>query len=359
LPVKKKEKAPAVKVDPGKSVEDAVKKIKEGGVVFQRVGDAKDKLYPVLRTGLFAVDHGIFCTGGFSRGRIHEIYGAPSGGKGTITTQLIAQTQIDDPKAEIALVDAECAFDPTYANKLGADTSRLLWAQPVGGEVALQATIDIIESGKIKLAIVDSIAALVPRAELEGTMTDEHMGLAARMMGKALRKMTGLVSRTNTTLIFINQVRTNMGVSFGDPTSTPGGKALKFFASSRTQIDRIAQIKEKEVNVGNRTKIANKKNKGAAPFRTADLDMYFDLPLFPDNPPGFDGVGSLVELAIEYDIWSKDGAKYILKSTGECITGKRNLRDGLVENVELQRITEIATLTAMGKTPAYIKSRLG
>lgn len=358
---KEKEKAPtAHKADAGKSVEDAVKKIKaDGGVSFVRVGDAKDTLYPVLRTGLFAVDHHILGVGGFTRGRIVEVFGAPSGGKGTLTTQLIGQTQEDDHNAEIALIDAECAFDPTYANKLRAQTDRLLWAQPTVGEDALQATLDIISTGKIKLAIVDSIAALVPRAELEGEMSDEHVGLQARMMGKAIRKLTGMVSRTKTVLVFINQVRDKIGVSFGDPTSTPGGKALKFFASTRLQIDRLSQIKEKDINVGNVTKLKAMKNKAAAPFREASLNLYFDLPAFPNNPPGFDGVRSLVDFAIQHNIWKQDGAQYVLASTGEVVRGKDNVVAALRDDTKVRRITEEATLLAMGKTSAYIKARLG
>jgi recombination protein RecA len=339
-------------------VEDAIKKISKDGTTFQRVGNMKNVLYPVLRTGLFAVDHHILGVGGFTRGRIVEVYGAPSGGKGTLTTQLIAQTQEDDEDAEVALIDAECAFDPTYANKLRAQTDRLLWAQPTVGEDALQATLDIISTGKIKLAIVDSIAALVPRAELEGEMSDAQMGLQARMMGKALRKLTGIVSKTKTVLIFINQTRDRLGVSFGDPTSTPGGKALKFFASTRLQIDRLSQIKEKDTNVGNVTKLAAKKNKAAAPFREATMNLYFDLPAFPDNPPGFDGVGSLVDLAVQHGIWKQDGAQYTLTSTGEIVKGKGNIVAALRDDLKIRRITEEATLTAMGKTPEYIKERL-
>jgi recombination protein RecA len=342
-----------------KIVEDAIKKISKDGTTFRRVGDMKNVLYPVLRTGLFAVDHHILGVGGFTRGRIVEIFGAPSGGKGTLTTQLIAQTQEDDEDAEVTLIDAECAFDPTYANKLGARTDRLLWAQPTVGEDALQATLDIITTGKIKLAIVDSIAGLVPRAELEGDMSDAQMGLQARMMGKALRKLTGVVAQTKTVLIFINQTRTKMGQSFGDPTDTPGGKALKFFSSTRLQIDRLSQIKEKDTNVGNVTKIAAKKNKASAPFRDATLNLYFDLPAFPDNPPGFDGVGSLVDLAIEHNVWKQDGAQYTLASTGESVKGKGNVVSALRDDLATRRITEEATLLAMGKTQDYIKARLG
>lgn len=342
-------------------IEKALKEIAKGGASFVRVGDAKNKLYPVLRTGLFALDHHILGCGGFTRGRIVEVYGEPSSGKGTLTSQLIAQTQQDDPDGEVALIDAECAFDPTYGGRLGVDTDRLLLTQPEYGEQALQATLDIIETGSIKLAIVDSIAALVPKAELDGDMTDAQVGLQARMMGKALRKLTGTVARTKTVLIFINQTRAKIGVSFGNPNDTPGGKALKFYSSFRIQIDRIQQIKESDTNVGNVTKVEAKKNKSAPPFRQHNMNLYFDLPLFPNNPPGFDGVGSLVDLAIEYGVWKQDGAKYTLASTSDSVVGKRKLRDTLADetNVEIRRITENATLLAMGKSADYVKSRLG
>lgn len=343
------------------SVEAAIKRIAKDGGGFVRVGDAKNKLYPVLRTGLFAVDHHILGVGGFTRGRIVEVYGAPSAGKGTLTSQLIAQTQEDDPDAEIALVDAEHAFDPTYGNMLGVDTDRLLLSQPDYGEQALQAALDIIETGHIKLAIVDSIAALVPKAELDGDMADAHVGLQARMMGQALRKMVAIVAKTKTVLVFINQVRSKIGVSFGDPSDTPGGKALKFYSSFRIQIDRIQQIKESDTNVGNVTKIEAKKNKAAAPFRQHNMNLYFDLPLFPNNPPGFDSAGSLVDLAIDYGVWKQEGAKYTLAATQDAIVGKRKLRDVLAdpEQVDIRRITEEATLLAMGKTADYVKARLG
>jgi recombination protein RecA len=351
--VKKEEK----EIDNSAIVEATIKK---AGLGFKRIGDDANVLRPVLPTGIFKLDHYVLGAGGFpggkpGAGRIVEVFGAPSGGKGTITSQLIANTQRLDPRAEIAYVDAECAFDAVYGQKLGVDTDRLLITQPTTGEEGLQAALDIVESGVITLCIIDSVAALVPKAELEGEMTDAHMGLQARMMGQALRKMTATVARTGTCLIFINQTRSNLGVTFGNPTTTPGGKALTFFSSLRLSVDRISQIKEKDINVGNNTKFKAVKNKTAAPFREAQIELYFDLP-DSDHQPGFDGVASLTASAIEHGIWKQDGANYTLASTGETVRGKKELANALRSDDAVRRITAEATLVALGKSPEYIKA---
>lgn len=351
--------APSAEKDRARIVEDAIKSIKkESGVLFSRPGAEAKVLRPVLPTGIFGVDNDIFGAGGVPAGRITEAFGAPSAGKGTLTTQLIAETQrryIEHDNC--AIVDAECAYDAAYAAKLGVDNDRLLIAQPENGEDALQATLDIISTGLIKLCIVDSVSALVPRAELEGSMTDAHMGLQARLMGQGLRKLTSVVSRTGCALVFINQTRSNLGVTFGNPTTTSGGKALTFFSSVRVQIDRISQIKEKDVNVGNKTKIKGVKNKTSVPFRESTFDLMFDMPGRTERP-GFDAIGSLTDYAIEYGVWVQSGAKYALPSTSEVITGRANLRAALRDNKETRKVTERATLVAMGKSDQFIKRAL-
>lgn len=343
---------PVKETDQTKVVEAAIKSIKKDtGTAFIRLGSKSQEMRPVLPTGIFGIDHDVFGSGGAPRGRIVEIFGAPSGGKGTFTAQLLANTQRLDNKKENAYIDAEHALDPVYAGRLGVDVDNLLLAQPDCGEDALQATLDIISTGAIKLCVVDSVAALVPRAELEGAMSDAHMGLTARMMGQALRKLTAIVSKTGTTLVFINQTRSNLGVTFGNPTTTPGGKALTFFSSVRIQIDRLAQYKEKEQNIGNITKFKAVKNKTAPPFRETTLNLLFDL-------PGFDGDMSLAAYAIEHGIWKQDGAMYTLASTGEVVKGKLAVRDAMRDDKVVRKITEEATLVAMGKSEQYIKRAL-
>lgn len=275
-----------------------------------------------------------------------------SGGKGTLLSQLIANTQRLSPKGEIAYIDAEHSFDPTYAAKLGVDTDKLLLAQPDCGEEALQATIDIVTTGQVRLAVIDSVAALVPRAELEGSVSDAHMGQQARMLGQALRKMTAITSKTKTAVVFTNQLRQNLGISFGNPNTTPGGKALGFFASLRLSVTRLSQIKKGDVNIGNLTKIKGEKNKTAPPFREASLDLLFDLP--QNSAPGFDKFASLANAAIQQGIWKQDGALYTLASTGEQVRGKDNVRDALCDDEKVRRITTEATLVALGKSAEYI-----
>ena len=342
--------APVAETDTKKIVEDAIKSIKKDGLTFSRMKDKSKELRSVLPTGIFGLDHLVLGSGGFPQGRIVEVFGAPSGGKGTLMAQLVGYTQKTLPDAEIAYIDAECAFDHSYAAGLGVDTDNLLIAEPAYGEEALQAALDIIKTGGIKLAVIDSVAALVPKAELDGVMADAHVGLQARMLGQALRKLNGEVSKTKTCLIFINQTRAKIGVSFGDPSDTPGGKALKFYSSVRLQIDRIQQIKVGDENVGNVTKIRAQKNKTAIPFREMNFNLVFGQ--------GFDGTMSLVELAIKNNVWKQSGPMYTLASTGEAVKGKNALRDALDENKELNRITAEATLVAMGKQPDYIKRSL-
>ena len=348
--------APVVEGDKHKLVEAAIKSIKkDGGCAFERMKDKSKELHPVLPTGIFGLDHHIIGSGGFPRGKIVELFGAPSAGKGTLLSQLIANTQKVNPSADIAYVDAEAAFDHSYAAALGVDTDNLLIAEPNYGEQALQAALDVIETGGMTLVVIDSVAALVPRAELEGEIEDAHMGLQARMIGKALRKMTGIASKTGTCVVFVNQLRATMNASFGPKSDTPGGRALKFYSSVRLSVDRIQQYKEKDKEVGSVTKVQAKKNKTFRPFLEMDMNLMFAE---PGQQPGFDSTMSLVDLAIKHGIWVKDGSKYVLVSTGELVMGKVNLRDGLNDNKNLKKITAEATLVAMNKTPGYIKRAL-
>lgn len=347
--------APVKEKDTAKLVEAAIKSIAKDGCVFTRMVDKSKELRPVLPTGIFGVDHHIIGSGGFPRGRLVELFGIESGGKGTLLSQLIANTQRLNPTAEIAYVDAECAFDHTYAAKLGVDTDRLLLAEPDYGEQALQAALDIIASGGVKLCCIDSIAALVPLAELQGEVSDAHMGLQAAMMGKAIRKMTAMVSKTGTCVVFVNQLRDTMNTGFGAKTQTPGGKALKFFASLRLSVARLANYKERGEVVGATTKVAAPKNKTFMPRLEMDINLMYDM---SGQRPGFDGAMSLVDCALANAIWIQDGKNYKLASTTEIVMGKANLRDALRDNAEIRKITEKATLTAMLKEPAYIARAL-
>src|SRR6202795_1980287 len=235
---------------------------------------AKDAIVPVsvISTGSIALDAALG-TGGFPRGRICEVYGPESSGKTTIALQVIAESQKKGGMA--AFIDVEHALDPAYARKLGVDVDNLLVSQPDYGEQALEITGALITSGGIDVAVVDSVAALVPKAELDGEMGDSHMGLHARLMSQALRKLTGAVSRTNTCLVFINQVREKIGVVFGNPETTTSGRALKFYSSVRVEVRRMSTIKDGEQSTGNHTKIKIVKNKCAAPFREAEVDIIY------------------------------------------------------------------------------------
>jgi recombination protein RecA len=293
---------------------------------------------------VFGIDHGVIGTGGAPRGRVIEIIGPESSGKTTLTFELASEAQrIGD---DVAFIDAEHALDPTYARNLGVDVDRLLVAQPDNGEQALQAMIDLVESACVGLVIVDSVAALVPQAELEGEMEDAHVGLQARMMAKALRKVSGIANKTGTTIVFINQIREKIGVTFGSKETTPGGRALRFYASLRLDVRRLAQVKEGDTNAGNRTKVKAIKNKVSVPFREGEFDLMFGT--------GFDDALSLAEYAIANKVWRKDATTYTFQD--ERVVGKGKVRDVLAENKDVYKATFVATLRAMGKTEDYIKA---
>jgi recombination protein RecA len=312
--------------DRAKAVESALSQIEKqfGKGSIMRLG-AKDAIVPisVISTGSISFDAALG-VGGVPRGRVIEIFGPESSGKTTITLQIIAEAQKAGGLA--AFVDAEHALDPIYARKLGVDTDNLLISQPDYGEQALEITEALVRSGAIDVLVVDSVAALVPKAELDGEMGDSHMGLQARLMSQALRKLTGTVSKSRTSLIFINQIREKIGVMFGNPETTTGGRALKFYASVRVDIRRIAAVKEGDVVTGSRTKIKIVKNKVAAPFREAEFDILYG--------EGISREGDVLDLAVANNIVEKSGAWY--SYDGERIgQGRENVRNFLKEHKDI------------------------
>jgi len=262
--------------------------------------------------------------GGYPRGRIVEIYGPESSGKTTLTLHAIAEAQKQG--LTCAFVDAEHAFDPTYGENLGIDLNELVISQPSCGEEALEITDTLVRSGAVDLIVIDSVAALVPKAELEGTMQDNQMGLQARLMSKALRKLTGSVSKTNCTVIFINQIRMKIGVMFGSPETTTGGNALKFYCSIRVDVRRIGSVKDKEEIVGNLTRIKVVKNKVAPPFKKAEFEITYGL--------GISKTGEVIDLGVEYDIVEKSGSWYSYNSI-RIGQGRENAKLYIQNNPEI------------------------
>jgi recombination protein RecA len=296
-----------------------------------------------LTTGMEAVSSGSLSLdlalgiGGYPRGRVVEIFGPESSGKTTLSLHAIAESQRTGGTA--AFVDAEHALDAVYARKLGVDIDNLLVSQPDSGEQALEITEVLIRSGAIDLVVVDSVAALVPRAELEGEMGEAQMGLQARLMSQALRKLTGIVSKSKTTLIFINQIREKIGVMFGNPETTTGGRALKFYSSVRVDVRRIASIKDGDAVVGNRTKAKVVKNKVAPPFREAEFDILYG--------EGISKEGDILDLAVEKNIVEKSGAWFSFQ--GERLgQGRENARVFLKEHHDYRGRIELALREIMG-----------
>ena len=308
---------------------------------IMRLG-SKEAIVPisVISTGAISFDAALG-VGGVPRGRVVEIFGPESSGKTTIALQVIAQAQAQGGMA--AFVDAEHALDPGYAKKLGVDVDNLLVSQPDYGEQALEIAEALVRSGAIDVLVVDSVAALVPKAELDGEMGDSHMGLQARLMSQALRKLTGIVSKSRTCLIFINQIREKIGVMFGNPETTTGGRALKFYASVRIDIRRIAAIKEGEQVTGSRTRVKVVKNKVAAPFREAEFDILYG--------EGISHEGDLLDLAVNSGILEKSGSWFSYK--GERIgQGRENARQFLKENKDTMAKLEAELRKELGLTPS-------
>jgi recombination protein RecA len=288
-----------------------------------RLGSRNVLPVSVISSGSISLDSALG-VGGFPRGRVVEIFGPESSGKTTLALQVIAQAQ--KLGGAVAFIDAEHALDPNYARKLGVDVDNLIVSQPDYGEQALEITGALIASGGIDVVVIDSVAALVPKAELDGEMGDSHMGLHARLMSQALRKLTGIVARTNTLMIFINQVREKIGVMFGNPETTTGGRALKFYSSVRVEVRRMAAIKDAETVVGNRTKIKVVKNKVAAPFREAEVDILYGQ--------GISREGDLLDLGVTQELVEKSGSWF--SYGGERIgQGRENARAFLIANPEL------------------------
>jgi recombination protein RecA len=305
---------------------------------------AKEAIVPVaaIPTGSISVDYALG-VGGLPRGRICEIFGPESSGKTTIALQVIAEAQKMGGMA--AFIDVEHALDPIYAKKLGVDTDNLLVSQPDFAEQALEITAALVTSGSIDVLVVDSVAALVPKAELDGEMGDSHMGAQARLMSQAMRKLTGIVSKSNTCLIFINQIREKIGVMFGSPETTTGGRALKFYSSIRIDIRRIAAIKDGEVVTGNRTKVKIVKNKVASPFREAEFDIIYG--------EGVSREGDLLDMGVTHNVVEKSGSWFSYK--GERIgQGRENVRQFMKDNPDMRaRLdTELRKVLGLNKATA-------
>jgi recombination protein RecA len=327
----------------GKAIDLAVSQIEKqfGKGSIMRLG-SKEAIVPiaVISTGSISFDAALG-VGGFPRGRVVEVFGPESSGKTTICLQVIAEAQKAGGMA--AFVDAEHALDPGYAKKLGVDVDNLLVSQPDYGEQALEITEALVRSNAIDVLVVDSVAALVPKAELDGEMGDSHMGLQARLMSQALRKLTGTVSKSRTCLIFINQIREKIGVMFGNPETTTGGRALKFYSSVRIDIRRIAAIKEGETVTGSRTRVKVVKNKVAAPFREAEFDILYG--------EGISREGDLLDLAAANNIVEKSGSWFSYK--GERIgQGRENARQFLKDNKDVMAKMEAEVRKALGLVTA-------
>ena len=311
--------------DRSKAIELALSGLEKqfGKGSIMRLGSKDVVPIAVISTGSISFDAALG-VGGVPRGRVIEIFGPESSGKTTITLQIIAEAQKAGGLA--AFVDAEHALDPAYAAKLGVDIDNLLVSQPDYGEQALEIVEALVRSNAIDVLVVDSVAALVPKAELDGEMGDSHMGLQARLMSQALRKLTGTVSKSRTCLIFINQIREKIGVMFGNPETTTGGKALKFYSSVRIDIRRIGAVKDGDVVVGSRTKVKIVKNKVAAPFRDAEFDILYG--------EGISREGDILDLAVLHNIVEKSGAWYSYQ--GERIgQGRENVRNFLKQNPDI------------------------
>ena len=293
------------------------------GSIMKMDGSHQDENLEVVSTGSLGVDFALG-VGGLPRGRIVEIFGPESSGKTTLCLETIAQCQKNG--GVCAFIDAENAFDPIYARKLGVKVEELMVSQPDTGEQALEICDMLVRSGGVDMVVIDSVAALVPKAEIEGDMGDSHVGLQARLMSQALRKLTGHIKKTNTLVIFINQIRMKIGVMFGSPETTTGGNALKFYASVRLDIRRTGQIKKGDDVIGNETKVKVIKNKGAPPFRQAEFDILYG--------EGVSWEGELIDLGVKYDIVEKSGAWYSYNGA-KIGQGKDNVRVWLKENPDV------------------------
>lgn len=313
-------------MDRERAVEQAISQIERqfGRGAIMKMGDEKVVDVPAISTGSLALDLALG-VGGVPRGRVVEIYGPEASGKTTLALHIAAEAQVKG--GMVAFVDAEHALDVTYARNLGVDVDSLLVSQPDTGEQALDITEILVRSGAIDVLIIDSVAALVPRAEIEGDMGDQHMGLQARLMSQALRKLTAVISKSKCCVIFINQIRMKIGVMFGSPETTTGGNALKFYATQRLDIRRIGAIKEGDEVVGNRTRVKVVKNKIAPPFKDAEFDIIYG--------EGISKEGDILDLGVSLGIVEKSGAWYSYRDE-RIGQGRQNVRRFLVENIDIR-----------------------
>ncbi|MEL7060899.1 MAG: recombinase RecA [Acidobacteriota bacterium] len=334
----------SVPQDKSQALSSAVGQIERqfGKGAIMRLGQQESLGIASISTGSLAVDAAIG-VGGFPRGRVVEVYGPESSGKTTLALSVVAQAQIAGGSA--AFIDAEHALDAEYAQKLGVDIDNLLVSQPDSGEQALEIAEVLVRSNALDVVVVDSVAALVPRAELEGEMGDSHVGLHARLMSQALRKLTAITAKSKTCLVFINQIREKIGVMFGSPETTTGGRALKFYSSVRIDIRRIASLKDGDQVVGSRVKIKVVKNKTAAPFRQAEFDI--------DYNEGISRSGELVDLGVEHRMVVKSGSWYAYGDV-RLGQGRENAKRFLRENPDLADELEVKLREAMGMKPREI-----
>jgi recombination protein RecA len=331
----------SISADKQKAVDSAISQIERqfGKGSIMKLGSRQVVDVPVIPTGSLALDRALGI-GGYPRGRVIEIFGPESSGKTTLALHAVAEAQRQGGIA--AFVDAEHALDTTYARHLGVNTDDLLVSQPDTGEQALEIVDMLVRSGAVDVLVIDSVAALVPRAEIEGEMGDAHMGLQARLMSQALRKLTGTIGKTLTTVIFINQIRMKIGVVFGNPETTTGGNALKFYASVRLDIRRTGAIKDGQDVVGNRTKVKVVKNKMAPPFKDAEFDITYGN--------GISRVGDLLDMAVEHGLVEKSGSWYSFE--GDRIgQGRENVKRYLTDNPELADDLMARVREAMKLTP--------
>ncbi len=341
-PLKTGEKMDRNPADKQKALDSALAQIERAfgkGSIMKLSGDQNPMEVEAISTGSLGLDIALGI-GGLPRGRITEIYGPESSGKTTLALQVIAEAQ--KLGGTCAIIDAEHALDPGYARKLGCDVDNLLISQPDAGEQALEIADTLVRSGAVDVLVIDSVAALVPRAELEGEMGDSHVGLQARLMSQALRKLTSSISRSRTVVIFINQIRMKIGVMFGSPETTTGGNALKFYSSVRLDIRRIGSIKDREIVVGNQTRVKVVKNKVAPPFRQVDFDIMYGK--------GISKTGEIIDLGVQGGFVEKAGAWF--SAEGERIgQGRENAKQFLLDNPEImtrleKKIRENAGLVA-------------
>ncbi|MBN2776717.1 MAG: recombinase RecA [Bacteroidales bacterium] len=338
----KKDNTEDIKNEKLKALQMTMSKIEKehGKGSIMRMGDTVYEQIPAISSSSIGIDYAMG-VGGFPRGRVIEIFGPESSGKTTLAIHAIAEAQKEGGIA--AIVDAEHAFDRFYAEKLGVDVENLLISQPDNGEQALEIVDQLIRSGAIDIIVIDSVAALTPKAEIEGDMGDSRMGLQARLMSQALRKLTAIIGRTNTCVIFINQLREKIGVLFGNPETTTGGNALKFYASVRVDVRRIGQIKNGEEVIGNRTRVKIVKNKVSPPFRKAEFDLMYG--------EGISKYGEVLDLAAEYNIIKKSGSWFSYKDA-KLGQGRENVKQVITDNPELFEELKKLVLDVMNnKTP--------